>query len=284
MNVLKELIELGDHFVANGAVKVIHQPIGIELIDQGGPVACESPWLCERYADLEMWIELFLWFGDGKPDVRAVISAAHSEADGFNILARSLAPYVVGLGDRRDYEQRAMFRYVPKDLQDLQGATKVALPEPSNVARSMVWLHPMDEFDRVVRDASDGDALTILEAVRSSWPLEEDREGGVSARPIDPQFADQIVQGRPEVLNEVGHDEADFFWGGLGLRGDNPVVFPIPRPSIFADEVWLPAPELLKGVVKQTAMMVRPIDLSPYDRGPRLALELPVQAGSQHAT
>lgn len=289
---LQELVELGDHLVADRAVEVVHQVFGLPLVEPRKPVSCKSPWLCERYADLEMWIELFLWFGEGQPNVRAVIGAAHTEADRFHVLARSLAPYVMGSRDRRHHEQRSMLGYVPENFRGPQRIPEGSLG-PSNPAfavmplrevRSVIWLHPMDEFHRILRDATERDTLALAESVRPLWAFEANGEQGVSAWTIGPQLTDQVIQGSPKVLDEIGEDQGEIVRGRVRFGGQDPVMLTLPRPTIFADEVWLPAPKVLKGVVKEQAMMVRPLDLRPYDRGPRLALPAPVDAGAADRT
>lgn len=272
---LQEWVELGEYFVSDHAVEVIHQRSEVQLADPRNPITCEPPWLCERYLDSELWLELFLRLGDGKPDLRAVIGLGELPADAWRLLVHSLAPYVVGTRDRRRNEDRAMFRYVPKNFESPQRVPKAACP-----LRSVVWLHPMDEFDRLRPNAMERDAVAFAETLGSRWPREDDRKRRFAARPVGTHLADQVVQRRSEVYDKVAEQEAEFVRRRFRGGDENAVIATLVRPTIFADEVRLTVPERVDGRVEQTAMMVRPLDLRAYDTGPRLALEPPVQIGT----
>ena len=272
---LDEFIETGDYLLRDDAVEIVHQPVDLPFLDPLRPVVCEPPWFCERYVDAELWIELFVRC-DGQPDLRAVIGQAHTERDLRRLIVRSIAPYVIGPRARRDYEQRSMFRYVPQNLKRPESVVKVS----GSSLPSVVWLHPMDEFDRLIRNASQGDALALSETVRSLWPTEAQREAGVTARSIDAHGSDQVVQRGSQVLDVVGEDQADVIRGRIRLRGHDVIVAAIPRPTIFVDEVRLTVPELGDGLDQKTVMMVRPLDLRPYDVGPRLGLRPEERVGT----
>ena len=259
---LHELAKWGQYVVSDRAVKVVHQSVQGPAADVFGPIVCKPPWLCERYADSELWIDATVNV-DGDEPTRSLWANARFPADPLGTLLRSLAPYLLGRNERRREQDRAMFLYLPQLMEPCERSELGPPPVAAHV-QSVIWLHRLDDFDRFWRDASQLDLSELIESLRTVFGT-ADGESLVARGSFGPHRADEMVKRRSQVVNEVTEDERDAVRRAFGfIGGDDSVPDSVPLLEVFADQVRLSLPEHLQFRQEVYSMVVRPLDLFPY--------------------
>ncbi len=85
------------------------------------------------------------------------------------------------------------------------------------------------------------------------------------ARAIDTHRPNHVIEGRPEVVDEVAEDDSDAVRRAFRLIGGyDSIPDAAPLLNIFSDQVRLTLPEGLQLGQEVYSMVVRPIDLYPY--------------------
>jgi hypothetical protein len=260
---LDVLAEMGQYVVSDLLVEVLHEPIERDVGHPRRPILCESPWLCERYLDAEMWIEGLISLVDRKPPVRFALGRGDSMSDARSLLARSVMSYVIGREERGREQDRAMFLYVPERLKRGQTLPTNA-SEPRSPVTSVIWLHSLDEFLGWTRDVGQFPLADLKEAIRRV-PSGADRERRDAGWSIAPHHPHQVVKRGAKVLDEIPEKHGDFIRQWLSsVGGDDEVRTSFPRFDVFSDLVRPAIPIALQTPEKIFSVLVRPLDLECY--------------------